>query len=440
MAEFNLGNPDDRDLVESTIRASTIPTATDASLFVFGRYQNAHQISAPISEFLFDPDQWPQFAEHHCRHAFTPAVWDAFPAGHRQAELNRAPFRVMQFRARRLPTGVYQIGFVTNADPAQHLSLETMRMCELDEESIAVGLPSDIRAFLIINALRNIDFTEDFTEKLVMVDLYPDRPVGTQGVFHQDCAQEQPTYIQGAENIKYVSLLFLPRTNRLVRGTLLTTASLLESGAPRNAISLITQTGGTLMFRDSLCHNSVNQEIPYMAHATPSPKVVRAVGRLATMVTGQPGNKFDDQTYVQQRSPIVNRMTEATLAGLEQVEPRAFIRVHICERPMNALTEQVHIMEIDVRLPNPFPAYLHTDIPPPLPILPGNNHAVDSPDQVNELLRFLADKSTGGKETKKKNKQHRKRGGGNKDVIIKCSRCNFVEFEHLKLIVNGFTH
>ena len=438
MAKFNLGNPEDRALVENTLRASTMPSATDDSLFVFGRYQNPRQLYNPIRDFLFDPARWDAFAERHCRHAFTAAVWNALPVDQRLAQRNSAPFRVMQFRARRLPSGIFQIGFVTNANPAQHLRVEIMRMCELDAELIAVDLPVDIRSLLIVNALRNIDFTQDFTEKLVIVDLYPDRPVGTQGLFHHDCAHEQPVHINGFENIKYVSLLFLPRTQRLVRGTLLTSARQLVSGAPRTATSLITQTGGTLMFRDSLCMNSANEEIPYMAHATPPPQVVPEEGRVEAMIPRQPGNQFDEQMYIQQRSPLVTRMNAATLTGLEQVEPRAFTRVHICdqERVMAALTTAVHIMEIDIRLANPLPLHIMGDIPITPRVLEGQYFSVDSIADVDNLLQQLARNSTGGKSTKKINqKQPRKRGGGNNNVIVNCSRCNFVELEHVKLVV-----
>ncbi len=445
MAEFNLGNRGDKFLVESTIKSTTSPTATDPELFIFGRYQNPPLLCNPIRDFLFDPVQWPQFAEHHCRHAFTPAVWDAQPAEARQAQLNIAPFRVMQFRARRLPSGVFQIGFVTNANPAQHLRIDTMRMCDLDEESIARGLPHHLRALLILNALRNIEFAQDFTEKLVIIDLYPDRPVGTQGVFHQDCGQEHTgqAVIQGAENVKYVSLLFLPRTDRLVRGSLLTTARQLTDGRPRTAVSLITQTGGTLMFRDSLTYNSANQEIPYMAHATPPAQVVPVEGRVDAMVTGQPGNQFEAQAYHQQRSTLVDRMNAATLAGLEQVGERAFTRVHIVEYDahFNDLTPEVHPLEIDIRLPNPFfPAFQGINIPPtPTPPVTLDLTA-NSVDELEQRLRELARYTTGGKETKKTNKtnktkQPRKLGGGNKNVIVKCSRYNFVDLENVKLVI-----
>jgi hypothetical protein len=190
--------------------------------------------------------------------------------------------------------------------------------------------------------------------------------------------------------------------------------------------------------------NSVNEEIPYMAHATPHTRTVPVTDNFTAMVTGRPESAFEGQMYLEGHSPLVGKMSLATIAGLEQPGERAFGRVHICDigAVMATLTAEVHPIEVDIRLTNPFLGAngiaLALNLPPtPAPPV-AQRTTVNNYAEVDDLLRILreASRTTGGKETKKKNKkQSRKRGGGNKDVIVECLRCNFVELEHLKLVV-----
>jgi hypothetical protein len=385
---------------------------TSDNMLVFCRYQNTRELYAPIREWMTNT-RWHAFTEIFCRANF--ADWDTLSNEQKLERANMSPYRVIMLDVTNIEGNNVTYKYVKTADGEPLFDDATLRTCEVDPNTgCAVGLPHNIQDALVKNALTNISVAENKEPRRIMIDLYPNRPIGSVHRFHKDSND----LMGPSENLEYVSLLFLPPDDVVTRGTLLSYGRLNDEVPQvrppdfRETASLLCRAGTTVMFRDQSYVATNGKEIPSLIHATPQARPITAT------TTTMQGNFY--------------RMSEAnsvaTPADFGTPYPRLFVRVHTSLHPRIGVT--------DVGLPPPitldFTGTLD-DTKQAVAITVNNDYDIMHSFRILDKEQYTAGKRTLSRTKKTKNySKTRKRTSvaktAHKNLKYYCKKENYTSF------------
>ena len=379
----------------------------DSTYFMFGRYQTPQEAWQPIQEWLYSPG-FHAFADTHCRPYYHD--WDQRSHDDRLQIATRSPYRVMHFWV--TPTedpNSFICDFVTQRGGTPTFNEGTMRMCQIDPEGIAQDLPRHIRELLVLNAIRNIKFGGNRERRLAIVDIYPSRPPSSIQGFHTDSGSENEGRSDAAENLEYISLMFiLPPGRYLTRGTMVASSDP-PSGVTRNTVSLLCTNGSVMMIRDS-AFDSPHGRVPNMIHATPRPTIIDRTTRFDA--DERQGNTLSRLPFVEYRPPTADRLSGEVVGHINAGGQRAFIRSHFIMAPRNPAIYSDTMHRLIIRTDGVIGTSSNDDGTYTSITVASINEldAVLNPHNPNGVNEF----AIGGKYSRKKNKNIRKtrKGGG----------------------------
>ena len=158
---------------------------TSDNMFVFGRYQNLRTLSGPIRHWM-NSTEWDTFIEIFCSRNFDD--WGTLTDDQRRERANSVPYRVIMLDVQINANSTISYNYVRTADNEPLFNMHTtLRTCAVDPNTgCAFGLPPHIQEALLQNAFTNLLFANNTEQRRVIIDLYPDRPVGTIHGFHTD--------------------------------------------------------------------------------------------------------------------------------------------------------------------------------------------------------------------------------------------------------------
>jgi hypothetical protein len=317
-----------------TVQTSTSSTTPD--VLIFGRYQNAVHDVQPILDWMSSPE-WNQFTSIYCREL---QGWDTLTNAAKIDRANQAPYRVAMLQVELDPTGMnYRFMRYTRPgepNPATLFDERTLRTCPLNDDGYAQGLPPRIMELLVRNAFNNLEFAHvrDGESRLIMIDLYPDRPTNTVHGFHTDSGFENADR-RAHENLEYVSLMLLSPPGVLTRGTSIswgqpTTFFAGHNNGIRPAMSLMCQSGSTVMFREEAYIGG--NRVPSVIHATPQRDLVTGpTGSQPHPLVQTPWGTTESVTMTFNPTSTGQAILPADMAP----HPRRFVRIHTSRVPKN---------------------------------------------------------------------------------------------------------